>query len=170
MQIALLVTPFNVLLGWIIHADMTLFFNTFETAVLFITVLYEFHFLNETDGRIVNYLIQDGKSNYLEGGLLMAVYLVWPPLASHWLIIRLFPLQYGTIHHYDMDFFMYSLMRISVRKSGPILSTLVGVFLNSESTCAPKEFIFWKHDLLERLEPSSPFRFKGMRTCLGRNR
>lgn len=26
--------------------------------------------------RIVNYLIQDGKSNYLEGGLLMAVYLV----------------------------------------------------------------------------------------------
>jgi hypothetical protein len=26
---------------------------------------------------IVNYLIQDGKSNYLEGGLLMAVYLVW---------------------------------------------------------------------------------------------
>jgi len=109
MQIALLVTPFNVLLGWIIHADMTLFFNTFETAVLFITVLYEFHFLNETDGRIVNYLIQDGKSNYLEGGLLMAVYLVWPPLASHWLIIRLFPLQYGTIHHYDMEVFTYAI-------------------------------------------------------------
>jgi Ca2+/H+ antiporter len=28
------------------------------------------------DNSIVNYLIQDGKSNYLEGGLLMAVYLV----------------------------------------------------------------------------------------------
>jgi Ca2+:H+ antiporter len=65
MQIALLVIPLMVLLGWIIGADMTLFFNTFETAILFITVL------------IVNYLIQDGKSNYLEGGLLMAVYLVY---------------------------------------------------------------------------------------------
>src|SRR2546423_15323964 len=40
MQIALLVTPLMVLLGWIIGADMTLFFNTFETAILFITVLY----------------------------------------------------------------------------------------------------------------------------------
>jgi len=88
MQIALLITPLMVLLGWIIHADMTLFFNTFETAVLFITVLYEFHFMNKTDRRIVNYLIQDGKSNYLEGGLLMAVYLVYPPLVSHELTIR----------------------------------------------------------------------------------
>lgn len=64
MQIALLVTPFTVLLGWILGTDMTLFFNTFETAILFITVF------------IVNYLIQDGKSNYLEGGLLMAVYVI----------------------------------------------------------------------------------------------
>jgi Ca2+:H+ antiporter len=40
MQIALLVIPLMVLLGWIIGADMTLFFNTFETAILFITVLY----------------------------------------------------------------------------------------------------------------------------------
>ena len=39
MQIALLVTPLMVLLGWIIGAEMTLFFNTFETATLFITVL-----------------------------------------------------------------------------------------------------------------------------------
>jgi Ca2+:H+ antiporter len=39
MQIALLVTPLMVLLGWILGADMTLFFNTFETAILFITVL-----------------------------------------------------------------------------------------------------------------------------------
>ena len=66
MQIALLVTPLMVLLGWIIGSDMSLFFNTFETAILFITVF------------IVNYLIQDGKSNYLEGGLLMAVYVVCP--------------------------------------------------------------------------------------------
>jgi len=40
MQIALLVTPLMVLLGWIIGSDMSLFFNTFETAILFITVLY----------------------------------------------------------------------------------------------------------------------------------
>jgi len=40
MQIALLLTPLMVLIGWIIGADMTLFFNTFETAILFITVLY----------------------------------------------------------------------------------------------------------------------------------
>jgi len=43
MQIALLVIPLMVLLGWIIGADMTLFFNTFETAILFITVLYAHH-------------------------------------------------------------------------------------------------------------------------------
>jgi Ca2+:H+ antiporter len=40
MQIALLVTPLMVLLGWALGADMSLFFNTFETAILFITVLY----------------------------------------------------------------------------------------------------------------------------------
>lgn len=40
MQIALLITPLMVLLGWIIGADMSLFFNTFETAILFIAVLY----------------------------------------------------------------------------------------------------------------------------------
>jgi Ca2+:H+ antiporter len=40
MQIALLVTPLMVLLGWILGTDMSLFFNTFETAILFIAVLY----------------------------------------------------------------------------------------------------------------------------------
>jgi len=64
MQIALLVTPLMVLLGWALGNNMSLYFNTFETAILFITVF------------IVNYLIQDGKSNYLEGFLLMAVYLI----------------------------------------------------------------------------------------------
>ena len=78
MQIALLVTPLMVLLGWIIGADMTLNFNTFETAILFITVLYSHPLPSFTNPRIVNYLIQDGKSNYLEGGLLMAVYIVHP--------------------------------------------------------------------------------------------
>jgi len=40
MQIALLLTPLMVLIGWIIGAEMTLYFNTFETAILFITILY----------------------------------------------------------------------------------------------------------------------------------
>lgn len=45
MQIALLVTPFLVILGWIIGEDMTLHFKTFETVVFFLSVL------------ITNYLI-----------------------------------------------------------------------------------------------------------------
>ena len=46
MQIALLVTPFLVILGWIIGQPMTLHFETFETVVFFLSVL------------ITNYLIQ----------------------------------------------------------------------------------------------------------------
>lgn len=45
MQIALLVTPFLVILGWIMDKPMTLHFETFETVVLFLSVL------------ITNYLI-----------------------------------------------------------------------------------------------------------------
>jgi Ca2+:H+ antiporter len=55
MQIALFVTPFLVLLGWAMGQPMTLHFQGFETVVFFLSVL------------VVNYLIQDGKSNYLEG-------------------------------------------------------------------------------------------------------
>jgi Ca2+:H+ antiporter len=51
MQIALLVMPFMIVLGWIMGEDcMTLYFDTFQIAVLFVAVL------------LVNYLIQDGKS------------------------------------------------------------------------------------------------------------
>jgi Ca2+:H+ antiporter len=57
LQIALFVTPFMVILGWIIHRDMSLNFGGFETVVFFISV------------QVVNYLIQDGKSNYLEGAM-----------------------------------------------------------------------------------------------------
>lgn len=57
MQIALLVTPFLVLLGWAIGQPMTLHFETFETVVFFLSVL------------VVTYTIQDGKSNYLEGAM-----------------------------------------------------------------------------------------------------
>jgi hypothetical protein len=59
LQIGLLVTPVLVLAGWAINQPMTLFFEDFETIILFASVL------------IVNYLIQDGRSNWLEGVLLL---------------------------------------------------------------------------------------------------
>ncbi|KAF2121508.1 Sodium/calcium exchanger protein-domain-containing protein [Lophiotrema nucula] len=65
MQIALLVLPLTVILGWILGKDcMTLYFDTFQIATLFVSVL------------LVNYLIQDGKSHWLEGVLLMASYII----------------------------------------------------------------------------------------------
>jgi len=63
-QIALMVTPLLVLIGWCINQPMTLYFQPFETAVLFISVI------------VVNALIGDGESNWLEGVLLMAVYII----------------------------------------------------------------------------------------------
>lgn len=64
MQIALLVTPFLVVLGWIIHQPMSLHFEIFETVVFFLSVL------------VTNYLISDGKSNYLEGAMLLGMYII----------------------------------------------------------------------------------------------
>lgn len=57
MQIALLVTPFLVILGWAINQPMSLHFETFETVIFFLSML------------VVTYVIQDGKSNYLEGAM-----------------------------------------------------------------------------------------------------
>ncbi|KKZ60120.1 Ca2+:H+ antiporter [[Emmonsia] crescens] len=65
MQIALLVLPLIVVIGWIAGIDeMTLYFDGFQIAILFVSVL------------LVNYLIQDGKSNWLEGVLLMVLFLI----------------------------------------------------------------------------------------------
>lgn len=64
MQIALFVTPFLVLLGWAMGQPMTLHFQMFETVVFFLSVL------------VVNYLIQDGKSNYLEGAMCIGTYTI----------------------------------------------------------------------------------------------
>ncbi|KAJ5779125.1 Sodium/calcium exchanger membrane region [Penicillium paradoxum] len=65
MQIALLVLPLIIVLGWIIGVeDMTLNFDGFQVIVLFVSVL------------LVNYLIGDGKSHWLEGVLLMMMYLI----------------------------------------------------------------------------------------------
>lgn len=64
LQIALFVTPFMVLIGWFMDVPMSLFFSTFETAVLFISML------------ITNYLILDGESNWLEGAMLLGTYTI----------------------------------------------------------------------------------------------
>jgi len=63
-QIALFVTPFSVLAGWIMGVKMTLDFEMFETSVMLMTIL------------IVGSVINDGKSNWLEGSILMTAYLL----------------------------------------------------------------------------------------------
>jgi Ca2+/H+ antiporter len=64
IQIAIFVTPLVVILGWIMDRDMTLYFTLFETVCLFVSAF------------MVNFLVLDGRSNYLEGALLCAVYLI----------------------------------------------------------------------------------------------
>ena len=64
IQIALFVTPVIVLLGWILTKDMSLYFSLFETISLFVSAF------------IVNFLVLDGRSNYLEGALLIAAYVI----------------------------------------------------------------------------------------------
>ncbi|OAA64198.1 calcium ion transporter [Niveomyces insectorum RCEF 264] len=65
IQIALLVTPALVIVGWLVlDQPMTLRFETFETIVFALSVL------------VVAYTVQDGKSNYLEGAMLMGLYII----------------------------------------------------------------------------------------------
>ncbi|KAL1898550.1 hypothetical protein Sste5346_003454 [Sporothrix stenoceras] len=64
IQIALFMTPLVVILGWIIGRDMTLYFTLFETVCLFVSAF------------IVNFLVLDGRSNYLEGALLCSTYVI----------------------------------------------------------------------------------------------
>lgn len=64
IQIAIFITPFIVILGWIMAKPMTLYFNIFETVALFVTTF------------VVNFLVLDGRSNYMEGSLLIAAYVI----------------------------------------------------------------------------------------------
>ncbi|RYO81967.1 hypothetical protein DL766_010082 [Monosporascus sp. MC13-8B] len=81
IQIALFLTPLVVILGWIIGREMTLYFTLFETVCLFVSAF------------IVNFLVLDGRSNYLEGALLCSTYVIIALVAfyypddkdaSHW--------------------------------------------------------------------------------------
>ncbi|EEP82708.1 conserved hypothetical protein [Uncinocarpus reesii 1704] len=64
IQIAIFVTPIIVLLGWCLHTDMSLYFSLFETVSLFASAF------------IANYLMLDGRTNYLEGALLISAYVI----------------------------------------------------------------------------------------------
>jgi Ca2+/H+ antiporter len=64
IQIAILVTPLMVLVAWAMQLDMSLYLGLFETATLVGSAL------------LVNILIANGKTNYLEGTLLCACYIM----------------------------------------------------------------------------------------------
>jgi Ca2+:H+ antiporter len=63
MQVALFLIPLLVIIGWGMGNDeMNLSFDLFQVATMFVAVL------------LVNYLIADGKSHWLEGWLLICLY------------------------------------------------------------------------------------------------
>jgi Ca2+:H+ antiporter len=64
IQIALFVIPFIITLAWILGKPLTLLFDPYESIALFLSVL------------TVNYVIQDAKSNWLEGMILMCLYVI----------------------------------------------------------------------------------------------
>ncbi|CAE7678677.1 unnamed protein product, partial [Symbiodinium pilosum] len=63
-QIALLVVPFTVCAGWAINVPMDLNFHPLGTGILLVTVL------------IVGSVTSDGESNWLEGAMLIAAYIM----------------------------------------------------------------------------------------------
>lgn len=63
-QMALLVTPFTVIAGWVLGRDMTLDFHAFQLAVLVLSV-----FLATT-------ILSTGQSNWLEGLMLLVTYVI----------------------------------------------------------------------------------------------
>ncbi|KAF8206511.1 hypothetical protein K438DRAFT_1905122 [Mycena galopus ATCC 62051] len=64
IQIALFVIPFITVLGWILNKPLTLLFDPYESIALFLAVI------------TVNYVVADGKSNWLEGMILMCLYVI----------------------------------------------------------------------------------------------
>jgi Ca2+:H+ antiporter len=64
MQIALFVAPLLVIIGWFMGQPMDLNFNPFELVAVAVAVL------------IANSISSDGRSNWLEGSLLVATYAI----------------------------------------------------------------------------------------------
>jgi len=63
-QIAVLLIPVCVLIGWIIGTPLTLYFGIFETAILLVSII------------TVNVSLADGQSTWLQGELLIASYII----------------------------------------------------------------------------------------------
>ncbi|KAI5115444.1 hypothetical protein M0805_006758, partial [Coniferiporia weirii] len=64
IQIALFVIPLMVIIAWGLGKPLLLLFDPFESVTLFLAVL------------TVNYVVADGKSNWLEGMILMCLYVI----------------------------------------------------------------------------------------------
>ncbi|KAK7691087.1 hypothetical protein QCA50_006190 [Cerrena zonata] len=64
IQTALFVIPFMVLLGWVMDKPLALLFDPFESVVLYISV------------HTMGYVVADGRSNWLEGVILVCLYVV----------------------------------------------------------------------------------------------
>lgn len=64
IQISIFVIPLLVVISWIGSKPLSLLFDPFIAILLFLAIL------------IVNYAISDGRSNYMEGWLLMMVYII----------------------------------------------------------------------------------------------
>lgn len=64
MQLLLFTLPILVILGWITNEPMTLHFDFFETATVFLGVF------------VVNGLVQNANSNYLTGAMCIALYAI----------------------------------------------------------------------------------------------
>ncbi|KAE8309512.1 hypothetical protein BDV41DRAFT_567342 [Aspergillus transmontanensis] len=64
LRIALLVTPFLIILGWVLNLSITLQMDTFDATMLFLATMVLIH------------VIQDGRSNYFEGLMLVGTYII----------------------------------------------------------------------------------------------
>ncbi|KAF8905112.1 Sodium/calcium exchanger protein-domain-containing protein [Gymnopilus junonius] len=64
IQTALLVIPFTVILAWITHKPLSLLMDPFQSMVLYIAV------------NTMGYVVADGKSNWLEGVILICLYII----------------------------------------------------------------------------------------------
>ena len=63
-QIAVFVAPMMIIVAWVLGVPLTFEFGKLETVSAFLSVL------------IVNIIASDGKSNWLEGALLLGTYVV----------------------------------------------------------------------------------------------
>ncbi|KAH8699197.1 hypothetical protein BGW36DRAFT_377444 [Talaromyces proteolyticus] len=64
LRLLILIMPALVIIGWILDQPLTLQFDLFDASILFLAIM------------VMNYLIQDGRSNYFEGLVLMGTYII----------------------------------------------------------------------------------------------